>query len=105
MDHFIPVAELKQTARDREAYEWTNFRYADGPINQKKHKKTVLDPFKVEDNWFEIQLPSLQLVLTAAVPHAQRALAEFTIGPAGLGLRDDESVIRYRRAWFEAYQN
>ena len=105
VDHFIPVAVLKQTERDREAYEWANFRYADGGINQKKHKKIVLDPFEVEDNWFEIQLPSLQLVLTAAVPHSQRALAEFTIGPAGLGLRDDESVIRYRREWFEAYQN
>jgi hypothetical protein len=104
VDHFIPVAVLKQTARDREAYEWTNFRYADGPINQKKHKKIVLDPFKVQDDWFEIQLPSLQLVLTAAVPKSQRALAEFTIGPAGLGLRDDESLIRYRRAWFEFYQ-
>jgi hypothetical protein len=103
VDHFIPVAVLKATKQDALAYEWNNFRYGEGVINQRKSKHRVLDPFKVKDEWFEVLLPSLQLVATAAVPTNQRKLVEFTI--KRLGLRDSEVVIRYRRKWFEMYRN
>ena len=103
VDHFIPVAVLKTTKQDALAYEWSNFRYGEGVINQRKSKYHVLDPFKVKDEWFEILLPSLQLVATPAVPANQRKLVEFTI--KRLGLRDSEVVIRYRRKWFEMYRN
>ncbi len=53
-----------------QAYEWSNYRFASGWINSSKQDidDRVLDPFQVEDGWFEILLPSLQLVLTDAVP-------------------------------------
>ncbi len=101
VDHFIPVAMLKKQKKHVQAYEWTNFRYGEGVLNQRKSNHLVLDPFKVKDNWFEIQLPSLQLVLTHSVPIAQRPLAEFTIDR--LGLAHSEVVVRYRRKWFEMY--
>ncbi len=72
-------------------------------MNQRKSNHLVLDPFKVKDDWFEILLPSLQLVLTKKVPKTQRKLADFTIEK--LGLRDSEVVVRYRRMWFQLYQN
>lgn len=102
VDHFVPIAQLKQQQRHAEAYEWHNFRYADGFINQKKHSHTVLDPFLVEDDWFEILLPSLQLVLTDRVPAQYRSLAAFTIDR--LGLAHGEVVLRYRREFFELWQ-
>jgi len=102
VDHFIPVAVLKVRGHDQQAYEWRNFRYGEGVLNQRKSNHLVLDPFKVKDNWFEVQLPGLQLVLTTAVPQTQRKLAEFTI--ARLGLRDSEVVVRYRKKWFEMYR-
>jgi len=103
VDHFVPVAILKEQGKDRLAYEWSNFRYGEGIINQRKSSHLVLDPFKVKDHWFEILLPSLQLVLTSAVPAAQRALAEFTIKK--LGLQNSEVVVRYRAKWFEMYRD
>jgi hypothetical protein len=102
MDHFIPVAILKARKQEHVAYEWSNFRYGEGVLNQRKSNHLVLDPFKVEDDWFEIQLPSLQLVLTSAVPKKSQKLAEFTI--ERLGLRDSEVVVRYRQIWFEMYR-
>jgi hypothetical protein len=103
VDHFIAVAILKARGEDQLAYEWSNFRYGEGVVNQRKSNHLVLDPFKVKDDWFEILLPSMQLVLTKKVPKTQRKLAEFTIEK--LGLRDGEVVVRYRRMWFQLYQN
>ncbi len=102
VDHFVPVAILKKCKKDRKAYEWSNFRYGEGVINQRKSNHLVLDPFRVKDDWFEILLPSLQLVLTTAVPARQRKLAEFTI--QCLGLRNSEVVIRYRKGFFDLYR-
>jgi hypothetical protein len=101
VDHFVPVAVLKKASKDKDAYEWKNFRYGEGVINQRKSNHIILDPFKVQDNWFEILLPSLQLVLTSSVPITQKKLAEFTI--KRLGLRDSEVVVRYRKKFFDLY--
>ena len=103
VDHFVPVAILRGRKQHEQAYEWSNFRYGEGVLNQRKSNHLVLDPFKVKDNWFEILLPSLQLVPTKAVPNDQRTLAEFTIDR--LGLRDSEVIIRYRQMWFDYYRN
>lgn len=102
VDHFIPVAILKAQGNDEFAYEWSNYRYGEGVLNQRKSEHAILDPFKIVDDWFEILLPSLQLVLTAKIPKRKRKLAEFTLQK--LGLRDSEVVVRYRREWFRMYQ-
>jgi len=61
----------------------------------------VLDPFYLGEDWFEILLPSLQLVLTDKVPQQQRQKAEFTL--ERLRLRDDERVLRQRQSWYQLY--
>lgn len=103
VDHFRPVAVLKDEGRDELAYEWNNFRYGEGVINGRKWKHIVLDPYEVQDGWFEILLPSLQLQGTDSIPQQHRELAAFTL--KHLGLRDSEVVVRYRREWFDLYQN
>jgi hypothetical protein len=87
------------------AYDWNNYRFASAWINSSKRTAddTVLDPFLVGDDWFEIILPSLQLVLTDAVPEEHRARAAHTL--ERLHLRDDERVIRQRREWYRMYQD
>ena len=87
------------------AYDWDNYRYVSGWINSSKKMldEQVLDPFRVSDDWFEILLPSLQLVLTDAVPQEELERARFTLGK--LHLRDDERVIRQRRQWYQMYQD
>lgn len=85
------------------AYLWRNYRYAMHWVNAKKGSKddSVLDPYEVGDGWFEIELPSLQLVATTKIPAAKRARAELTL--KALGLRDGEKVIRTRLQWYTMY--
>jgi hypothetical protein len=100
VDHFLSCANYRHLA-----YEWSNYRYATGWINSSKKNldDQILDPFEVEDNWFEILLPSLQLVLTDQVPPSHRTKAEFTL--KRLGLDRNERVMRLREEWFNMYQN
>jgi len=100
VDHFLSCANYRYLA-----YEWSNYRYVAGWINSSKKNldDQILDPFEVEDNWFEILLPSLQLVLTDQVPLSHRTKAEFTL--KRLGLDRDERVMRQREEWFNMYQN
>lgn len=100
VDHFVPV-DSDETL----AYEWSNYRFASGWINSSKNKAaagTVLDPLLVQDGWFEILLPSLQLVTTDQIPEPLRALAEDTL--TRLHLRDDERIMRQRRRWYRLFQ-
>ncbi len=50
IDHFISIAELKARGKDHLAYEWNNFRYGEGVLNQRKSDHRILDPFKVRDD-------------------------------------------------------
>ncbi|HLP87860.1 MAG TPA: hypothetical protein VK184_04530 [Nostocaceae cyanobacterium] len=85
------------------AYEWSNYRFSSGWVNSSKGTldNQVLDPFEVEDDWFEISLPSLQLVLTDAIPPEKRQKAEFTI--QRLRLINGKQVMRQREQWYEMY--
>ncbi len=98
VDHYLSW----KSARER-AYDWSNYRYASSWINSSKQNadEAVLDPYEVPDGWFRILLPSLQLVLADRVPPEHRARAEYTL--VRLHLRDDERVIRQRRAWYGMY--
>jgi hypothetical protein len=87
------------------AYDWDNYRFAEGWINSSKQTvdSAVLDPYEVEPGWFEITLPSLQLKVTDRVPPKYRARAELTL--QRLHLRDDERIIRQRRKWLELHES
>lgn len=98
VDHYLSSSKHRGLA-----YEWSNYRFASGLLNNIKRTKDdqVLDPFEVQDGWFEIQLPSLQMVLTTAVPRSFRTKAAYTL--KHLKLQDDERVIRWRQSWYELY--
>jgi len=100
VDHYVSWDEDRTLA-----YEWSNYRYAAGWINSSKQSlksDQMLDPFEIGDGWFEIILPSLQLRVTSAVPECVKGRAEFVL--KRLHLRDDERVIRQRRAWYGLYE-
>jgi hypothetical protein len=98
IDHFLSWQQHPE-----QAYEWSNFRFVSGWINSSKQgiDDRVLDPFLVENGWFKILLPSLQLVMTDAIPAEEGARAEFTL--RRLHLRDDERIIRQRQVWYQSY--
>ncbi|HEU4411215.1 MAG TPA: hypothetical protein VFS43_38535 [Polyangiaceae bacterium] len=96
VDHFRSVKKHPQLA-----YEWSNYRFASGLMNQVKKDADVLDPHEVGEGWFEISLPSLQLVATDKIPAEHRELALHTL--RRLRLDQGEAVIRCRQAWYELH--
>jgi len=100
VDHYLS----KSKAENRHLiYEWKNYRYALQRLNSCKgtYDQQILDPFELEDNWFEIILPSCQLVLTDAVPAGDRDRVQFTIKQ--LQLQNSEWVIEQRQEWYRMY--
>ncbi len=98
VDHFVSYDE--DPAR---AYDWHNYRFCAAWFNASKKKlraADVLDPFEVQDDWFEVLLPSLELVATAALPPALSAQAATMLKRLG----NDERVMRQRRAWHKRYE-
>jgi hypothetical protein len=87
------------------SYEWSNYRYISGSVNssKKNHDDKILDPFEVGDGWFEVLLPSMQLVITAQIPSAVRSKAEFTL--CKLHLRDGKKVVRNRQNWYQKFKD
>jgi len=101
VDHFVSCDEDRSSA-----YEWSNYRYLDNWVNSSKSSKLskdLLDPFEVGEGWFEVILPSLQLVMTDAIPPEYRDRAESTLRL--LPLVHDERIIRGRREWLRMYDN
>jgi hypothetical protein len=98
VDHYI------SRAADRAiAYEWSNFRYAEGWVNSTKQDLdgAVLDPFEVHDDWFEPDLTTFVLSATDRVPDDARERAEYTLDR--LHLRDGEEVVPTRMEWHRMY--
>jgi hypothetical protein len=101
VDHFISCDEDRS-----KSYEWANYRYASAWINSSKQHLTsdkIVDPFIVGNDWFELLLPSLQLVLTDRVPAECRERAQRMLDRLHLG--HDERVVRQRREWLRMYQD
>ncbi|MFM5982390.1 MAG: hypothetical protein ACKO9I_18020 [Sphaerospermopsis kisseleviana] len=98
VEHFLSCENYRHLA-----YEWSNYRFASGWVNSSKGTldNQVLDPFEVENDWFEILLPSLQLVVTDKVPPEKLEKAEFTL--KRLRLQNGSQVMRQRQVWYDLY--
>lgn len=102
VDHFVSIDEDPELA-----YEWDNFRYCVGWFNSKKQRARsadLVDPLLVEDGWFELSWPDLQLRVTPLCPAELRPRAERML--EDLELRNGSKVIENRRAYrrlFEAH--
>jgi len=96
VDHFVP----RSVRRDL-AYEWSNYRLACGAINSKKREyQDVVDPFSVEDGWFALDFPSLQVRCGVASDRPLRMGIEATINRLDLNC---ESFVQERWHWLEEF--
>jgi hypothetical protein len=100
VDHFVPWSSVRGTRQAWRAYQWANLRHSAGWFNSARKNTPVPDPFIVQDDWFELLLPSLELVATDQVPpewaaHVQNALR---------WLGRDPRVIGRRQVHFQDYQ-
>lgn len=104
VDHCISWKASQAKKQAYLAYEWSNLRYVEGWINASKRTADadVLDPYEIGEDWFEVLLPSCQLVLTSRVPSTYRERAESTL--RRLHLCDDERIVRQRREWLRMHE-
>jgi hypothetical protein len=100
VDHYLSIRNHRDLA-----YEWSNYRFASSTMNSIKRNsdEVVLDPYDVNEDWFEVLLPSLQMRVAAGIPPEYRARAEATL--VRLKLRDDERLVQWRRSWYELYES
>ncbi len=98
VDHFIPWSSLRGTTEAWRAYDWDNFRYCDSWFNGAQ-RGPMPDPFLVEESWFELRLPSLELFATDVVPEPDRPAVDNALR----WLRRDPRVLKPRREWFRMY--
>ncbi len=98
VDHYLSKRNYPKLA-----YEWSNYRYAMRLVNGCKgnYDDRILDPFEVENDWFMLQLPDLELGLTDKVPVEMRSKAEFTLDQ--LQLRRSPWIIAERAYYYDAY--
>lgn len=78
-DHFVSWNRCKGCNEHHRAYEWENLRWIAPELNSLKSDHDLLDPFEVQDGWFEIHLPSLRLRMTDAIPAERREMAAATL--------------------------
>jgi hypothetical protein len=100
VDHYLSCKNHRHLA-----YEWSNYRFSSGSVNSSKKNldNLTLDPFEVDDNWFEVIFPSFQLVLTNNVPTNMRDKAQFTLDR--LKLRNGNKVREARRLYYGLYRD
>jgi hypothetical protein len=100
VDHFVSIDEDRS-----KLYEWENFRYCAGWFNSSKkniRSTQILDPLAIEDDWFELMLPSLELRVTERCPEHLRKRAEFMLDR--LKLRNGQAVRRLREEMYNLYE-
>lgn len=98
VDHF-----RSQSAHRGLVYEWSNLRFSSSLMNSSKKARDVLDPYVVGPGWFEVMLPSMELVARYdRIPEEHHPLVKTTL--ATLPLVHDERVVRLRREWYAVYR-
>lgn len=104
VDHFISWETCKNV-NPQMAYEWNNFRFIAPSLNSKKGTldDRLLDPFEVEDGWFEMDIPSFVLRITNRIPGHLRPKAEFTMDR--LDLQQGRKAVTLRWEWYDLFRS
>lgn len=80
VDHMIP-----KSVRWEQIYEWGNYRLACALMNSRKHDtRDVLDPFEVQDGWFQIEFVGFQVVANPELDEDVKTRVNDTIARLGL---------------------
>ena len=80
VDHMI----AKSKAWDK-VYEWSNYRLSCARLNARKNNfNDVLDPFDIQDGWFQLELVGFQVVSNPNLDTNLRTSVENTIDRLGL---------------------
>jgi hypothetical protein len=93
-DHFA----AKSHAWKR-AYEWSNYRLCCSRVNARKHAARVIDPFRVEPGWFQLELVAFQVHPDRRQPKPLQARIQRTIDHLRLNDFRDERAEDAEQYW------
>lgn len=74
VDHYLP----KVTHRDQ-IYEWSNYRLSAACVNSAKGAREVIDPFKVQPGWFQLNLDTFFVQRGPTAPESEVARMDETL--------------------------
>lgn len=98
VDHRVPVSE-----RWDRVCEWTNYRLACSLMNSRRGTiQRVMDPFEVENGWFQLELTFFQVVPAPNLDETLTIRIRDTIDQLEL---NDTGCCGLRRQYAEDYQN
>jgi hypothetical protein len=96
VEHFLPKENYPE-----EAYKWSNYRFVCGTMNGRKSDyEDVLDPFQLQDGWFEMHFTSLQLKPGKKLNEEAATCVRKTIKRLKL---NESACIRGRKDWLLPY--
>lgn len=97
VEHFLPKAIYP-----KQAYEWDNYRLVCGTLNGRKGIfDDVLDPFHIENGWFVMDFPSLQVKPAEGLDGTLTTQVWATINR--LRLNHDGTCLRARKRYVKYY--
>ena len=93
IDHFRPKSKYPHLA-----YEWDNYRFCRQVMNTRKgDSEDVMDPFRIQDGWFTLDMPSCLVRPEPALSWPTRKRVNMTINT--LGLNSDDRLVGERCQW------
>ena len=97
VEHFKPKARFPH-----DAYEWHNYRLVCQLLNSRKgNREDILDPFRVKDEWFIIEFPTLLVKPASGLSKALTQKIKTTRDV--LGLNDDATCMATRQQYVTDY--
>ncbi len=92
VDHYVPKQKAKHLA-----YEWSNYRLCLPRVNgHKKNSEDVIDPFHIQNGWFNIDFTSFFIFPADELPEYLTVAIIATI--TQLKLNSDDILVRARRS-------
>jgi hypothetical protein len=97
VDHFVAITR----AAPAEAYEWNNYRLACSLMNACKNAfPDVIDPFDVQDGWFELNLGTFEVETAQNLDADLKKRLEASLERLKLNSPECKNM---RRQWFNTY--
>lgn len=98
-DHFAPKSKSW-----REVYKWLNYRLCCSRMNsRKKDLMGVLDPFKIQQDWFQLELVGFQVIPNPTLDIDIRDSIQNTIDTLGLNEFRRDRETDAERYWSNGY--
>lgn len=96
VDHMLP-----KSLAWNDVYEWRNYRLACSLMNsRKKDYQDVLDPFEIDDGWFQIELVGYQVIARVDLDEPVREKVQATITRLKL---NDADCLKLREDYADNY--